>query len=278
MRVLVTGDRGYVGSVLAPLLLAAGHDVVGLDAGWFDGCDLGPVPTGYRQLTGDVRDVTPYHLAGFDAVVHLATVFGAALGDLDPAATRSINLEGSLRLAATARGAGVPRFVLGSTSGHPSGQYADALRGAERAIAGLAGDGFCPTFLRCGVVHGSSPRLRTDLPLNRAIAGAALAGRPTGPVRGAHVRDLASAFRAVLESPAGFVAGRVVAGRVVAGRAVGATSAAADRADDLAHDLVRHRVTTADLDGPRFVRVARVRQLIAAHRMTAGLRAEITTV
>jgi len=273
MRVLVTGDRGYVGSVLTPLLLAAGHDVVGLDAGWFDGCELGPVPAGYRELTGDVRDVTPYHLAGFDAVLHLACVFGADLGDLDRAATTSINLDGSLHLAATARAAGVPRFVLGSASPRRAGQYAEDLHRAERAIATMAGDGIAATFLRCGEVYGSSPRLRTDLPLNRAIARAALAGRaPLAAGRALHVRDLAAAFMTVLAAPRALTAGRVADATTLvrpAGRAR-SSPGAGSLSGELADDLRRHGVTAADLDGPRFVRVARVRELIAGHRMGPG--------
>ena len=99
MRVLVDGDRGYIGAVLVPLLLEAGHDVEGLDAGWYDGCDFGEQPSGYRSRTGDIRDVTADDLAGFDAVIHLAAVSNDPVGHLNPEATFSVNAEGAAHVA-----------------------------------------------------------------------------------------------------------------------------------------------------------------------------------
>src|ERR1700722_13922144 len=78
MQVLVAGDRGYIGTVLAPLLSAAGHDVDGLDLGLYEGCDLGPTPAypagGRGRLPQDMRDLTARHLAGYDSVVCLAAL------------------------------------------------------------------------------------------------------------------------------------------------------------------------------------------------------------
>ena len=91
MRIFVAGDRGYIGAVLVPMLLDAGHEVVGLDAGWYDGCDFGPPLTGYESRTGDIRDQRPEDLAGFDAVVNLAAISNDPVGHLNPDATYSVN-------------------------------------------------------------------------------------------------------------------------------------------------------------------------------------------
>ena len=93
MRVLVDGDRGYIGAVLVPLLMEAGHEVEGLDAGWYDGCDFGEQPGGYLSRTGDVRAAEPSDLAGFDAVVHLAAISNDPVGHLNPEATYSVNAD-----------------------------------------------------------------------------------------------------------------------------------------------------------------------------------------
>ena len=91
MRVLVAGDRGYIGAVLVPFVQAAGHEVVGLDVGWYDGCDFGAQPNGYEQRTGDIRDVAPEDLEGFDAVIHLAAISNDPIGHLNPEATYAVN-------------------------------------------------------------------------------------------------------------------------------------------------------------------------------------------
>ena len=117
MRVLVAGDRGYIGAVLVPFLRAAGHEVDGLDVGLYEGCDLGPA-LGRRRPAAparDMRDVTAAELAGYDAVVCLAALSNDPLGDLNPAATYSVNLDGTLRLAQAAKEAGVERFLFASS-------------------------------------------------------------------------------------------------------------------------------------------------------------------
>src|SRR5215467_15401315 len=115
MRVLVTGDRGYIGAVLVPFVQAAGHEVHGLDAGWYDGCDFGPAPAGVPSTTADIRSVTPAELAGFDAVIHLAAISNDPIGHLNPTATYSVNAHGAIHLAAMAKAAGVPRFLFSSS-------------------------------------------------------------------------------------------------------------------------------------------------------------------
>ena len=115
MRVLVTGHDGYIGSGLAPTLREAGHDIVGLDTFFYEGCDFGEAPDLEPALRLDVRDVTPETLEGFEAVVHLAALSNDPLGDLDPSWTYAINFEGTASLGRAAKRAGVSRFVFASS-------------------------------------------------------------------------------------------------------------------------------------------------------------------
>ena len=115
MRVLVDGDRGYMGAVLVPLLQQAGHEVVGLDAGWYDGCDFGRRRAATSQRTGDIRDQRPEDLEGFDAVVHLAAVSNDPVGHLNPDATYSVNAHGAAHMARGRQGgrrAAVPVLLV----------------------------------------------------------------------------------------------------------------------------------------------------------------------
>lgn len=115
MRVLLTGHQGYLGTVMAPVLAAAGHEVVGLDAGLFADCVLGPTPADPSGHRVDLRDVTAEHVAGADAVIHLAALSNDPLGSLAPDLTYDINHHASVRLARLARDAGVRRFLYAST-------------------------------------------------------------------------------------------------------------------------------------------------------------------
>src|SRR5271156_3706223 len=115
MRVLVAGDRGYIGTVLVPFLRAAGHEVEGLDLGLYEGCDLGAAPEEVLGRPQDMRDVRAGQLVGYDAVLCLAALSNDPLGNLNPAATYSVNLDGTLHLARAAKQAGVARFLFASS-------------------------------------------------------------------------------------------------------------------------------------------------------------------
>ncbi|HZC80496.1 MAG TPA: SDR family oxidoreductase, partial [Nitrospiraceae bacterium] len=115
MRILVTGHKGYIGTVMVPMLAGAGHDVVGLDTDLFEQCTFGPGIQDIPEMRVDIRDVQPRHLKGFDAVVHLAALSNDQLSDLNPEITYDINHAASVRLARLAKDAGVQRFLFASS-------------------------------------------------------------------------------------------------------------------------------------------------------------------
>jgi nucleoside-diphosphate-sugar epimerase len=222
-RILITGHQGYIGSVMAPLLVEAGYDVTGLDTGYFEECTLTPVRGEVPSVKKDIRDLEQADLEGFDAVVHLAALSNDPLGNLSEAWTEEINLDASVRLAELAKAAGVRRFLFSSSCImygmseaavvsensplDPKTAYARSKVKAEQAISALATAGFSPTFLRNGTVYGLSPRMRFDTVFND-LMGSAVANRkvvvysdgsPWRPV--VHVQDVARAFKAVLEAP-----------------------------------------------------------------------------
>jgi nucleoside-diphosphate-sugar epimerase len=223
MRILLAGHEGYIGTVLAPILSAAGHDVVGLDSGLFSACTFGDAPSCVPTHAVDLRDATPDALDGVDAVVHLANLSNDPLGNLAPGLTHDVNVEATVRLARLAREAGVRRFVFASSCSlygaagdgrvgetadfHPVTPYGVAKVEAERGIAALASDAFSPVFLRNATVYGVSPRLRFDLVVNNLTAWAVSTGEirmlsdgsPWRPL--VHVEDVSRAALAAVEAP-----------------------------------------------------------------------------
>jgi len=222
-RVLLTGHRGYIGSVMAPRFIEAGYDVVGLDTDYYGECTLVPDTIAVPNIPKDIRAIEIGDLEGFDAVVHLAALSNDPIGKLNREWTEEINYLASVRLAELAKEAGVLRFIFSSscimygTSElsvvdercplDPKTEYALSKVKSEQAISKLAGEGFSPTFLRNGTVYGVSPRMRFDTVFNNLIGSAIATGKvilysdgtPWRPV--VHIEDIVRSFMAVLEAP-----------------------------------------------------------------------------
>lgn len=236
MKVLVTGTDGYIGSVLAPRLMKEGHDVLGLDTGYYRSGWLVTDPNTLDRLPAsicaDIRNIEPSDLEGIDAVVHLAELSNDPLGESNRSVTFDINHQGSIRLANAAREAGVPRFVYTSSCSvyglasedvvdetsavNPQTAYAECKVLVERDIGAMAAPDFTPVFLRNATAYGVSPRMRFDIVLNN-LSGLAWTtgkiamtsdGSPWRPI--VHIDDICTAVVCALQAPAERISGEAL--------------------------------------------------------------------
>ena len=232
MKVLVTGNQGYIGSVLVKELLGKGYTVRGLDIGYYADCLLHPLAENFEQIQRDIRDVSMVDVAGVDAIIHLAALSNDPLGELAPGLTEEINLGGTLRLAQLAKENGVSRFVYSSSQSmygisntedeldeddsekNAITAYARTKWEAECALKEMQGEDLTVVCFRPSTVFGASPRLRCDIVFNNLVACAYTTGKieiksdgtPWRPV--VHVKDVCSAYIAGLEAPMKLVGGR----------------------------------------------------------------------
>lgn len=223
MKVLVTGNNGYIGTVLTPLLQKAGHEVVGLDTNLFERSHfVGDIPD-IQTIQKDVRDIEVSDVEGFDAIIHLAGLSNDPLGDYRPELTEEINHQASVKVAKAAKQAGVSRFIFASSCSNygaagddfldensdfrPVTPYGESKVKVEQTVSKLADDAFSPVFLRASTAYGLSPRIRFDLVINNLTAWAFTTkqvylksdGTPWRPV--VHVEDISRAYLAALEAP-----------------------------------------------------------------------------
>jgi nucleoside-diphosphate-sugar epimerase len=231
-KILVSGDAGYIGSVLTGMLHDKSYDVLGYDTGYYEDCLLYPVKQTYPRITRDIRDLRTEEMEGIDAIIHLAGLSNDPLGELAPGITEEINLEATIKLAKAARSAGVKRLIYASSQSmygiantaseldeddsekNPVTSYAITKWQAELQLKALINESFTVTCLRPSTVFGASPRLRCDIVFNNLVACAFTTGRieiksdgtPWRPV--VHVRDVCDAFIAGLEAPTSLVGGR----------------------------------------------------------------------
>jgi len=340
MRVLLTGHRGYIGTVLVPLLTQRGHEVTGLDSGLFERCAFGEETEIIPWIRKDIRDATEDDLRGYDAVLHLAGLSNDPLGDLNPELTYEINYKASVRLAKLAKQAGVRKFLFSSSCSNygaagetpvaedspfnPVTPYGKSKVQAEQKIRPLADAEFCPVLLRSATAYGVSPRLRFDLVLNNLVAWAVATGRiyiksdgmPWRPV--VHIEDISRAVLACLEADEDLVRGEAfnvgrtaenyrvrelaeLVGEIVPNcRIEYAADASPDtrcyrvNADKIARVLPAFRpqwtarkgaeqlyramktygVTVDDFEGPRYKRIAHIKDLLSSGVIDSELRVQ----
>lgn len=233
MRILVTGNQGYIGTVLTDILINKGYDVTGLDTNLYDA--ISPLPKSSKkiiQINKDIREVSKKDLKGIDAVIHLAALSNDPICEFDPNLTVQINHKAGVRLAKLAKKAGVKRFIYSSSQSmygisdtdkeleedksrkNPLTAYAKTKWDAEIDLKKIASDKFIVVCFRPSTVFGASPKLRCDIVFNNLVACAFTTGKieiksdgtPWRPV--VHVKDVCSAFIAGLEAPAKLVAGQ----------------------------------------------------------------------
>lgn len=224
MKVLIAGIDGYIGTRMAEVLMDRGHDVTGLDTGFYrDGWLYNDVKQLPKIINKDTRTLTVDDVKGFDAVIHLADLSNDPLGQHNPELTFQINHKGSVGLAKLAKEAGIPRFIYSSSCSaygiatedfvneeselNPQTAYAECKVLVENDLKKMADENFCPTYMRNATVYGPSPRMRFDLVVNNLSGLAHTTGKinmtsdgtPWRPL--VHILDVCEAFAAVLEAP-----------------------------------------------------------------------------
>jgi len=229
MKVLITGQNGYVGRVLTNLLLENKYDVLGCDINYFPAAfdnDLHEI----SNVTSDIRDITEKDLKKVDVIMHLAGLSNDPLGELNSKLTHEINYLSTVRLAKISKQAGVQRFIFSSSCStygknltfanensdlDPLTEYAKSKVKSESEILALKNEEFCPTILRNATVYGNSPSLRLDLVVNNLTASAFVTGKVKLLSDGTawrpqlHVEDMSSAFLTVMESSEELVRGEI---------------------------------------------------------------------
>jgi nucleoside-diphosphate-sugar epimerase len=232
MKIMVTGDRGYIGAVLVPMLQEKNYKVIGYDSGYFTENLLEEFDESYSKITKDLRDIQIQDLEGVNGVIHLAGLSNDPLGEFSPKLTQDINYLATIRLAEMAKEAGVSRFVYASSQSmygvsdtsdeldeddsekNPVTAYAIAKWDAEQQLHKMSSEDFVVTSFRPSTVFGASPRLRCDIVFNNLVACAYTTGKieimsdgtPWRPV--VHIKDVCSAFIAGIEAPATLVSAR----------------------------------------------------------------------
>jgi nucleoside-diphosphate-sugar epimerase len=221
MKILLTGHKGYIGTVMSTILMDAGHTVIGYDSSYYEDCILGKYQDNFSELRKDIRDLTVADLKGIEAVIHLAALSNDPVGNLNPELTYQINLEASIKLARLAREAGVKRFLFSSSCSiygagkgddlldedaplTPITPYAISKIKVEDALVKMADNNFSPVLMRNATAYGFSPRLRADIVLNNLVAWAFTTGKirimsdgsPWRPI--VHIEDISRAFLIVL--------------------------------------------------------------------------------
>ena len=232
MHILVTGNQGYIGTVLTQILMDQGYKVSGFDIGYYADCQLEACNPPHQQITKDIRELETSDLAGIDAVIHLAALSNDPLGELAPGLTEEINFGGTIRLAKLAKEKGIKRFVYSSSQSmygisdtdneleedkskkNAITAYARTKWEAECELKEMNDDNFTVVCFRPSTVFGASPSLRCDIVFNNLVACAYTTGKieiksdgtPWRPV--VHVKDVCAAYIAGLEAPTELVGGR----------------------------------------------------------------------
>jgi nucleoside-diphosphate-sugar epimerase len=338
MKVLVTGHKGYIGTAMVPLLLKAGHTVLGLDSDLYRNSTYGPAPVQVPEIIKDIRDVEADDIRGVDAIIHLAGLSNDMLGDLDADLTYDINHKASVRLASMAKDCGIDRFIFASScsnygaagdelkdegaSLNPVTAYAKSKVLVERDVALLADEHFCPVFMRNATAYGVSPRIRFDIVLNNLTAWAYTTGQilmksdgtPWRPM--VHIGDISQAAIGILAAPRELVHNQAfnigmnsenyqmrdlakIVGETVPDCAIAfADGAEPDKrnyrvdfgkytaafpdhklhwnarlgAKEIYDSYKRVGLQRDEYEGPRYKRIAQIKQLLAAGELDKGLR------